>query len=135
MSCSRTVSDKIITFNDKGNSKCQMIFNNPEQKTVVKHRVDACLIEEGERCDFKLDCPNFENYIEIKGKDIFYACLQIEESIKKLSTNVKSKPKKSFVIATGAPTTGGKMQIVTKKFKLNYNSSLIIRTRKHIENL
>lgn len=135
MSCSVVVDDKIIVFKDRGNNKCQMIFNNPNQHNVTKTRVDACLINEGGRCDFKLDCPTYENYIEIKGKDIIYACLQIEQTIQKISSNIKKHPKKAFVIATGAPCINGKIQILIKKFKINYNSSLLIRTRKHEETI
>lgn len=131
MNCSTVTSDKIIVFKDKGNNKCQMIFNNPNQIAVTKTRVDDCVIKSGCRCDFKLDCPNYEHYIEIKGKDIYHACDQIEKTILQLSSNIKLKAKNSFVIATGAPNINGKIQIITKKFKIKYNSNLIIKTNKH----
>ena len=131
MNCSTVTSDKIIVFKDKGNNKCQMIFNNPNQIAVTKTRVDDCVIKSGCRCDFKLDCPNYEHYIEIKGKDIYHACDQIEETILQLSSNIKLKAKNSFVIATGAPNINGRIQIITKKFKIKYNSNLIIKTNKH----
>lgn len=131
MSCSETCTDKIIVFKDKGNNKCHMIFNNPNQIEVIKTRVDDCAIVNGCRCDFKLDCPKNENYIELKGKDIFHACEQIESTIKKLSINPISYPKNSFIIATGAPNINGKIQLITKKFKTHYNSSLAIKTFRH----
>jgi hypothetical protein len=131
MSCSTFTSDKIIVFKDKGNNKCKMIFYNPNQITVTKTRVDDCVITNGCRCDFKLDCPNYEHYIEIKGKDIYHACEQIEETILQLSGDVKYKAKNSFIIATGAPNINGRLQIITKRFKIKYNSNLIIKTNKH----
>ncbi len=135
MNCSTVTSDKIIVFKDKGNNKCQMIFNNPNQIAVTKTRVDDCVIKSGCRCDFKLDCPNYEHYIEIKGKDIYHACDQIEETILQLSSNIKLKAKNSFVIATGAPNINGKIQIITKKFKIKYNSNLIKKKRRRRKGL
>lgn len=135
MNCRQEVNDSNISFKDNGNSRCQLIYLNPNRITVTKYRVDGCLITDGKKCDFKMDCPNFEHYIEIKGKDIYHACDQIESTINQLSIDSRRYPKKSFVIATGFPIMNGKIQIITKKFNKTYNSSLIIRTRKHTENL
>lgn len=135
MDCSKEVNHSNISFKDIGNSKCQLVYQNPLRLNVVKYRVDGCLITEGLKCDFKMDCPNFEHYIEIKGKDILHACDQIEATINQLSNDSRRFPKKSFVIATGVPSMNGKIQIITKKFRQSYNSALIIKTRKHIETL
>lgn len=131
MNCSVSTNEKIIVFKDKGNNKCQMVFNNPNRLQVIKTRVDGCIINDGCRCDFKLDCPNYEHYIEIKGKDIYHACDQIEETIKKLSSDIAIKPKNSFVISTGTPNINGSIQIITKRFRKKYNSELTIRTYKY----
>lgn len=135
MNCRQVVNDSNISFKDNGNAKCQLIYLNPTRVNVTRYRVDGCLITEGQKCDFKMDCPNFEHYIEIKGKDIYHACDQIEATINQLSINSRTYPKKSFVIATGVPTINGKIQIITKKFSKSYNSTLKIKTRKHTETL
>ena len=127
--CTIKCKDKIIVFRDCGNNKCEMRFLNPNQREVSRVRVDGCKITEGKKCDFMLLTDTEENYIEIKGKSILYACEQIEETIKQLSLNIKDHPKNSFVVSTGTPRVTGKLQIMKKKFKKSYSSSLKIQTR------
>jgi hypothetical protein len=127
--CIVKCNDKIIVFKDCGNNKCEMRFLNPNERAVEKIRVDGCAITEGKKCDFMLKTDTDENYIEIKGKNVLYACEQIEETIKKLSVNSKTQAKNSFVVSTGTPKVTGKIQVLKKKFKLTYNSSLKIQTR------
>tara|TARA_R110002020_G_scaffold240218_4_gene452910 strand:+ start:1360 stop:1770 length:411 start_codon:yes stop_codon:yes gene_type:complete len=128
--CTIKCKDKIIVFRDSGNNKCEMRFLNPNEREVSKIRVDGCKITEGKKCDFMLLTDTEENYIEIKGKGVLYACEQIEETIKKLSSNTNHHPKNSFVVSTGTPKVSGKIQILKKKFKKSYSSSLKIQTRK-----
>ncbi|WP_162142724.1 hypothetical protein [Algoriphagus marincola] len=106
-----------------------MRFLNPNERVVEKIRVDGCALKEGKKCDFMLKTDSDENYIEIKGKGVLYACEQIEETIKKLSVDVKGHTKNSFVVSTGTPKVTGKIQVLKKKFKSTYNSSLKIQTR------
>lgn len=129
-SCIMSSKDKIIVFKDCGNNRCEMRFLNPNEREVTKVRVDGCKITVGKKCDFMLITDSDENYIEIKGKGVIYACEQIEETIKQLSSDVKSYPKNSFIVSTGTPKVNGKLQILKKKFKKNYCSSLKVQTRK-----
>ncbi len=81
--CEVTCTDKEIVFKDPGNSRCRMIFLNPNQRKVAKITVDGCKIKDGKRCDFMLVTDTEENYIELKGKNVLHACEQIEVTIKK----------------------------------------------------
>ncbi|MCD8435121.1 hypothetical protein LNJ03_07385 [Tenacibaculum dicentrarchi] len=128
--CIEISNDKIIVFKDPGNNKCEMRFLNPSQLEVSKIRVDGCKITDGKKCDFMLLANKTENYIEIKGKHVTYACEQIEATINKLSNDIKKCVKNSFVVSTGSPNVSGKVQILKKKFKKSYNSTLKIQTRK-----
>lgn len=128
--CSIKCKDRIIVFKDCGNGKCEMRFSNPNRREVSKIRVDGCKIVHGKKCDFMLLTDTEENYIEIKGKGVLYACEQIEETIRQLSVDPKNQPKNSFVVSTGFPKVSGKIQILKKKFKKTYSSSLKIQTRK-----
>ena len=128
--CSIKCKDKIIVFKDCGNSKCEMRFLNPNKREVSKIRVDGCKITQGKKCDFMLLTDTEENYIEIKGKGVLYACEQIEETIKQLSVDPQNQPKNSFFVSTGTPKVNGNIQILKKKFKKSYSSSLKIQTRK-----
>ena len=128
--CIEISSDKIIVFKDPGNNKCVMRFLNPSQREVSKIRVDGCKITDGKKCDFMLLTSDTENYIEIKGKHVIYACEQIEATINKLSNNIEKGIKNSFVVSTASPTNiTGKRQILKKKFKTKYNCTLKIQTR------
>ena len=128
--CVEKCKDKIIVFKDPGNNKCEMRFLNPNEREVEKIRVDGCVITEGKKCDFMLKTDSDENYVEIKGKGVLYACEQIEETIKKISANPKTYPKNSYVISTGTPKVSGKIQVLKKKFKSSYSSTLKIQTRR-----
>lgn len=127
--CVVTCKDKIIVLED-GKGKSKMQVNNPHKREITKNRVDDCLIKEGKRCDFLIiDHNKNEHYIEMKGKEVKYACEQIEETIKKLSKNIKTGVKFSYVVSTACPLTTSQIQIMKVKFKNKYNSALYVKNK------
>jgi len=56
---------------------------NKNQNEVCLIRIDDCLIEEGNKCDYLLlNCDSKVSYfIELKGKDMLHAVEQIDRSI------------------------------------------------------
>lgn len=126
MNCITKVRHRKIVLED-GAGKCKMCFNNPNKKTITHIRVDNCIITSGKRCDFMLITNNsIEYYIELKGKQVAYACTQIEETIKKLSTKIL-EIKHSFVVSTACPLTTTEVQILKTIFKKKYNSTLTVK--------
>ena len=98
MKCTNICSDSKIVFQD-GESKSKMCFSNPNRRKVKKILVDNCLITEGKRCDFLLiDHNEVEHFVELKGNQVEYACTQIIETIKKISTDINAL-KFSFIVS------------------------------------
>lgn len=125
--CKTQIKNSKITFED-GKGKTKMCFDNPNKRSVTKVKVDGCAITSGKRCDFMLlDHNTVEHYIELKGKQIEYACDQIEETIKKLSTGIYSDQKYAFIVSTACPLTTTEIQIKKALFKRKYKSTLIIK--------
>ena len=126
MSCKEECTDTKIVFQD-GASKSKMCFSNPSRKSVQKIRVDNCLIKEGKRCDFLLiDDNNVEYFIELKGKQVEYACTQLMETIKKITRDM-SVLKHAFVISSACPLTTTEVQVYKSMFKRIYNSQLHVK--------
>ena len=126
MSCSTISSDSIIVFQD-GESKSKMCFSNPSNRKITKIRIDNCVITEGKRCDYLLiDHNKVEYFIELKGKQVEYACEQLAETIVRISKD-KCKIKFSFVISSACPLTTTQVQILKVQFKKKYNCILKIK--------
>lgn len=124
--CVERTQNTIINFQDRG-SKCKISFLNPKRREVQKIRVDNCLIKLGKRCDYLLvDHNNTEYYIELKGKDIDYACEQISETIIKITSDIRAL-KYSFVISTACPLATTTLQNYKIQFKKKFNSKLQIK--------
>lgn len=73
---------KVLVVKDLGNSQEYRVVN-ASQKELCKIRIDGCLIEEGERCDYLLlNCEDrLAIFVELKGQDLIKAISQIESSI------------------------------------------------------
>lgn len=126
MQCTNICSDTKIVFQD-GESKSKMCFSNPNRRMVKKIHVDNCLIKEGKRCDFLLiDHNEVEHFVELKGKQVEYACSQIIESIKKISKDINAL-KYSFIVSSACPLTTTEVQVFKAKFKKKYNSVLQVK--------
>lgn len=126
MSCKTTCSDKMIVLQD-GKGKTKMCFDNPNQREVQKILVDNCVIKSGKRCDYLLiDHNNIEHFIELKGKEVKHACMQLLDTIQKISQDHKAM-KHSFVVSTACPLTTTEIQNYKIQFKKKYNCTLQIK--------
>lgn len=71
-------------FKDYKESR-EFIVNNNSNKFIKKYKVDKCLINEGETCDYLLVVEEVKLYfIELKGADLIKAVSQISTSLDKL---------------------------------------------------
>lgn len=126
MSCKSEITHTKIVLQD-GLSKSKICFVNSKNESITKIVVDNCLIKSGKRCDFMLiDHNGVEYFIELKGKEVVYACCQIEETIKQIS---KNDVKHSFVISSACPITTTQVQVLKATFKKKYNSSLTVKNK------
>lgn len=81
---------KVLVVKDPGNSQEYRIVN-ASLKELCKIRIDGCLIEEGERCDYLLlNCEDrLAIFVELKGQDLIKAISQLESSINSLIKQFK----------------------------------------------
>jgi hypothetical protein len=131
--CTEKTSDKIIVISDpKGRSNSKMRFLNDNQRIVSKITVDGCVEVPGKKCDFLLiDHNGTEHFIELKGKKIEDAVMQIKNSMKHISKNKKSQ-KFSFIICSRVPTEARTdIQGWKSEFIIDYNSILIIHNKQY----
>ncbi|WP_455664450.1 hypothetical protein [Phocaeicola sp.] len=123
--CIRKTNESNIKFEEK---KSKIIFQNPKRDTFYCIQVDGCAIKTGVKCDNMLtNDEGLEFYIELKGCDVDHAIIQLEETIKKLSEDYRSWPKKAFIISTRQPAIDVKIQNAKKRFQKNYNTELLVR--------
>lgn len=120
--CCEIKNYKVITLHEN-----RSIFNfyNPNRKNVTCVVVDGCAIINGPKCDHLLiDANLVEHFVELKGSDVKHALLQLERSIEQLGVNT---PRYAFVVSTKCPMIGADIQRAKKKFKVKYDTNLIIK--------
>lgn len=126
MNCRTASSQKLFTFEEK-NSK--LTLENIDQVNSTKIIVDGCEInDESIRCDYMLLAKGLEFYIELKGQDLTHAVNQIKATIKRLSSDIKKKNKKAYIICTRSPLSSTKIQTIKFDLLKNFNSELQIKS-------
>ncbi len=123
----RTISkNKLFVFKEQRSS---LTLENKDLVKSIKIHVDGCEIDDdGVKCDFLHLAKNIEIYIELKGQDISHAMLQIERTMKILSSDVQKKAKISYIICTRSPLSSTEIQNYDRQFRIKYNSKLIIKS-------
>jgi hypothetical protein len=125
--CQRYKSDTKIVLQE---NKSKITFLNPEQKKILKIRVDGCAIRGDNtlRCDYALVPDNgVEIYVELKGSDIPHAIKQLESTINLLSDNPQKIKKLCFVVSTRVPKQTTSIQQLQSQFKKRFNASFRIK--------
>ena len=127
--CSKTSNKPVIVFEER---KSKITFKNTSRKRVTEVDV-ACLRLSGKSCDGLLIegdrlLANFEHFVELKGNHVKTAIKQIEETIKKISSDPKKLKKRAYISSTKSPKMDTTMQNIKKHLKDYYNSELIIKT-------
>lgn len=110
----------IIKSKDTGNPQTHYARNNG-RKLVTQYKIDGVVIKDGSKCDFLV--MNEETYnaylIELKGSDMCKAAQQIDETSKKLSTQL-SGYLLNFRIVTNKCKTQEIESTPFKKYKLGW---------------
>ncbi len=123
--CIEKTNDKKIVCKEK---KQIIIFYNDQRKDVLKIRVDGCQITVGKKCDYLVEHDTIQNYIELKGKNLSYAFLQLEETIKQLKK--EEYIIKSFIVSSYSPLSSVQIQQKKLYFKKKLKSELTVKNNK-----
>ncbi|MEM8614550.1 MAG: hypothetical protein AAGF93_21240 [Cyanobacteria bacterium P01_H01_bin.105] len=131
--CLSSKSGKSALIPLRENRSCFRI-RNPEKLVVQVYEVDGCLLKkdsDGLRCDYLvlINSKDLEIFVELKGCDIDKAVKQLENSIRKLSCNVKYLDKECFIISTRSPKADTSTQKAKLSFKKKYNAKLTVKNR------
>ncbi|WP_332452426.1 hypothetical protein [Chryseobacterium aquaticum] len=131
MACRTTSNRKIFVYQE---NKSKLTLENLDEVESESVKVDGCEINDKSiRCDFLHIAKDVEFYIELKGQDLKHALEQIKATIKKLSSNKKLFPKRSYIICTRSPLSSTEIQNYKREFKKDYNSELIIKSSPHTD--
>ncbi len=106
---------------------------NPNKRTILRYRIDGCLIKgsEGKKCDFGMGVDELDEFylIEFKGGDVKTAITQISETIDELKTELKGLKVFGRIVAAKVAHPKEMHTNKTLKKKLNeYGGGLKIKT-------
>lgn len=129
MTCRRESNQKLFVYHE---NKSKLTLQNNDQVSSISIKVDGCEINDSSiRCDFMHIAKEIEFFIELKGQDIEHAVSQIINTINRLSSDVRAKEKRSYIICTRSPLSSTKIQKYKYLFKKNYNSDFIVKSSPH----
>jgi hypothetical protein len=126
--CVEEVNDNRIVFKE---NKSKLTLVNDRKLNCKRIKVDGCQIDDELKCDWALFNDEVECYIELKGQDIKHAFKQIIATMEKLSVQPRSAPKMCFVICTRSPLATAEIQDMQLRFKRDYNSKLLVRSKEY----
>ncbi len=132
--CEEQVRDRQIVRRDpdgsKGKSSPKFVIQNPDRACVRVVQIDNCVITDGLRCDWlfvAMGDPT-EIYVELKGSDVGHAIEQIGETIAKVSEDVRTAPKRCYIVCTHVrPQLLTKIQRAQASFRRDCNAELKVR--------
>jgi hypothetical protein len=120
-SCSQEAYHKRISLEE---NKRKFIGFNPDEKAVIKVRIDGCLITTGIKCDFLLieKEKHLSCFIELKGSDIEHALDQLQATIQQVDNPERGfitkrfTKKFAFVVSSQVPQMNTGVQNKMKNF-------------------
>jgi hypothetical protein len=136
--CAEIKDHSLIVLRDDGSKNdCHFVINNTSRQSITIVHIDGCVIKQGIRCDYlvlpETVVPTEEIYIELKGSDVKHAIDQLENTILKISSNVKDTNKQCFIIVRShCPMHNGQIQKNQIFFKKKYKSTLKVCKYKYI---
>ncbi|MBE0472381.1 MAG: hypothetical protein IBX55_23095 [Methyloprofundus sp.] len=131
MECFHYTSQKKLSLKEKGRT---LFINNPEEKKLLKIKIDGCLIEKNNQaCDFGFGVERCSHFVELKGGNISHALDQLMASLSYFEQNLAqhlTKPSQAIIVASknGVPNLKAtpKYRSAKKKF-----SDICIKTVQH----
>lgn len=88
------------------NKRCHRA-RNPQRDEVTHYKIDGIVIKEGNKCDYLLlnETKHHAYLIELKGRDISHAVKQLEETERKLASQLQGYEKKYRIICSKVRTS------------------------------
>ncbi len=133
--CAEITINKIIVCKDKGTGQNKFKGMNPNQKEIIKVKVDKCLKINGKRCDWLLIeiNSNGAHFIELKGHHLGEAFEQLKNSIKEIgnrqnefiSTNFHKKY--AYAVIKRSPLDSNQLRNERVKFMRHYKTDLTVK--------
>ena len=97
MTCRRESNQKLFVYQE---NKSKLTLQNNDQVSSISIKVDGCEINDSSiRCDFMHIAKEIEFFIELKGQDIEHAVNQIINTINRLSSDIRAKEKRSYIVS------------------------------------
>ena len=130
----RGESGRVIVCAEKGR---KMTFLNPNQRDVRRYSIDGCrelraILADAncKLCDFLVvDWRSEEHYVELKGKNVEHALLQLESTILQLGSADTKSLLHCWIVSTESPRTQAKFFVLKQKFEKKFNARLTIKTK------
>lgn len=110
-------------------------ITNKNKRSLLRHKVDGCLITDGIKCDWMLidKETKTEVYIELKGSDIAHAVDQLCATVEQLGYGPSKKW--GYVICTRCPMSTTEVQTASKKVAKSHSLMLRVKKTVHEESI
>jgi len=127
--CNTLTTNKIIS---KEENKRKFIIKNNSNKKINIVKVDNCLITNGNKCDwlFEILDNNLVFYVELKGKNINHAFIQLEITINYCKSNHNKFKKNAYIVSSRVPNSGTDIQKAKQNFAKKLKTLLTIKNNK-----
>jgi len=121
--CNSTTANKIVSVSE---NKRTFKINNKSIFTINKVTVDGCYIKEGRKCDYLFEIIDNELkdvfYVELKGKDIEKAVIQLEATLRHCFHLHKNITRSCYIVASRVPkaSTSSKKKSLNEKIVFHF---------------
>jgi hypothetical protein len=124
-SCTRRTKVAKIKLEERGR---KAIFENPKSHDFDITCIDGCLIKNGPRADFLVSkVGSCSVLVELKGKDLSHAYLQLETSLNSGPVAALMERKKGLlIICSRVPSADTTTQKAQQRFRKEYRIPLTI---------
>ena len=128
-SCSEVRNDPIVVISEKGR---KFTIINTQRETIVKIRVDGCLInDERKRCDFLFEIGSecyCAIYVELKGSNVGRAFEQLTSTLDCICHRHSNHKIICHIVSSRSPRLGTEIQNMKLSMARKYKSLLHIGT-------
>ncbi|MGV3743210.1 MAG: hypothetical protein ACO1NO_12970 [Burkholderiaceae bacterium] len=129
--CLTNTSEKIIVCEANGR---QFRLENTKRTKVSKIQIDDCVVKGNQKkCDWLLeaDAFNLAIYVELKGKKIDDAILQLESTLHLFNARHSGKTKKCLVVSSRVPASGADILLAKQQFKKKWKAEFHVKNVIH----
>lgn len=124
--CTETLTDSKVLVEENGK---KAVFLNTSRKKFLRVQIDGCLIRNATACDWLVVmAKNGAVLVELKGKDVEHALIQLEATMKHIvGTNKYPSRIAALVVCSGVPkhpSFDTKLQRSKNRFSTRFKAPL-----------